>query len=663
MLEKNIKENKSKYIDNHYRKIYKQHAENIIQSEENFYKQYDQFIKRPEIITPDIVKHTVRTADQFTDRVGQADLLMEAIAHRSIKKIHSNLYEAQKDVVSKKNKNKKDRLYFYLERLTKENFDFWTTFTGRAGKNSDGAIVGYDGVMNLFKKNITQSKEIADFWIAYISHVPIKNSVKEDNKSNKIELIVTVSTKKKVPFSVHMGIMRTNSSLPQHGSLSPMIHAFAAQAMKVIYPDDPKHYMITAPTAPMRKLLSMKVINPSNPTFFWSQPASKRVNFSDQKRIFMYKKLIEKFKENFDESINIYEIFYHVENENLSVEDLDQSQKNIFSSLSYEEKDVIEKIVEFIKPEYNYFNDVGTKEVLTFIKIIPFLSKNNYKKLLSKLYDVLDLVDDKIDSSTYETIKKLKTSLYKNKKKENFNQLIKEYKNKTLNLLKVEFKRLKIEEEKEFIININKKFPPAQAISKIILRLQKKYLSKAIKNNSYDIKYKWIKKIISEDHIADNMQTTQELLNQFLKDLDDNGFISGNSEVKDFEIFEGNWEPILQKEFDRIKDLAIQERKKRNPQKEVFKYIENQITSLKREIKSKKSLNLKENNLYISELSPFDDRNSQAYKIIDPTDINHVIIFKKPAFYGGYATGATDPVGITWYTLLGTGAFFNIINK
>ncbi len=165
---------------------------------------------------------------------------------------------------------KEDNLYFVLQRVDKSNESFWSRFSRKQQQldtelrrnnskiyQENKAIVDgfYRGLKGFNESlNFTNNKE-AEIWVAYASYTPVskRGKVKEED----IEMFVTVTTSKNIPFVTHMGIARSMSSIslekPKHKGLSVQLHSFAAKVIKKRYPQ--KRYMITVPLKEMRNIL------------------------------------------------------------------------------------------------------------------------------------------------------------------------------------------------------------------------------------------------------------------------------------------------------------------------------------------------------------------------------------------------------------------------
>jgi len=175
-------------------------------------------------------------------------------------------------------------VYFALEKLTKENKKFWSSYSNRGdGTNSNqrniiskpsdenGIRRYYDAkaiLENTFKTNLTlfdQASGQYDVWVAYAAEKDpniIRTDMQKIDDIDSIEMTFGVFAKDGIPITSHMGISKSmaystikfNNS---HKSLSVPLHIFAMKSCKLIYPI--VEYMVTNPSGTMLSILLAKV--------------------------------------------------------------------------------------------------------------------------------------------------------------------------------------------------------------------------------------------------------------------------------------------------------------------------------------------------------------------------------------------------------------------
>ncbi|AZL16378.1 coiled-coil domain-containing protein [Rickettsiales endosymbiont of Stachyamoeba lipophora] len=160
-----------------------------------------------------------------------------------------------------------DNLYFNMVKVTEANVQEWKKYSHNqsrlASKHQDNikkeyqtiinqievGLIGFDASLSFYDNDKTE------VWVAYASYVPVTDP-NEVNLS-EIEMFVTISTSQNSPFTSHMGITRSATSLladkEVHRDLATHLHTFAAQVMLKRYPQ--KKYMINIPMREMRDIL------------------------------------------------------------------------------------------------------------------------------------------------------------------------------------------------------------------------------------------------------------------------------------------------------------------------------------------------------------------------------------------------------------------------
>jgi hypothetical protein len=147
--------------------------------------------------------------------------------------------------------------FINAQELSRANCDLAREYANST-YNRHSSIINniYPGISG-FHDGIAFYTEInTEVWIAFASYEKIDdpNKIDDDN----IEMAVTITTSKDVPFTGHMGITRSVSAIfankPFHKDLANSLHAFAAKIMLSRYPDE-KKYMITVPMPVMRTIM------------------------------------------------------------------------------------------------------------------------------------------------------------------------------------------------------------------------------------------------------------------------------------------------------------------------------------------------------------------------------------------------------------------------
>ncbi len=164
--------------------------------------------------------------------------------------------------------------YFYFEKLSQDNIDFWYLFIKKQPKNEIGIINNrnqnkqkrihsIDGYVSL-KKTLDLYRRGVDYiWIAYSSTQDLeKNTKKSILDWDNIEMAVSVFFRKDIPLTSHMGITRNylffSKDSPSTKNLAVFLHSFATKSISKICDDkkviSPK-YMITRPAKVMGNIM------------------------------------------------------------------------------------------------------------------------------------------------------------------------------------------------------------------------------------------------------------------------------------------------------------------------------------------------------------------------------------------------------------------------
>ena len=146
---------------------------------------------------------------------------------------------------------------------------------------------GIGAGLNAFTESLSIFKAYnyqPELWIAYAlsgEKIPLDQPITKELFPH-IEMVLTVLTSRKAPFTVHMGIARTvyhevavfKGELRNHAHLSIALHGFAA---KVIQKEHPlKFWMITSPVEKMAKIFRLALtgnIMPAEALFQTLSPA------------------------------------------------------------------------------------------------------------------------------------------------------------------------------------------------------------------------------------------------------------------------------------------------------------------------------------------------------------------------------------------------------
>jgi hypothetical protein len=322
--------------------------------------------------------------------------------------------------------------YFYFEKLSQDNIDFWYLFIKKQPKNEIGIINNrnqnkqkrihsIDGYISL-KKTLDLYRRGVDYiWIAYSSTQDLeKNTKKSILDWDNIEMAVSVFFRKDIPLTSHMGITRNylffSKDSPSTKNLAVFLHSFAAKSVleicnnkKVISPK----YMTTRPAKVMGNII-LKQYASLDPSFTDNNPdfdnkdyysANKIENIwvcdeQDRKKEYNIKMCIPKN----DGSENMFPLKfiqeYNREHNNVYTELLDEEIKEA-DDLAYECSSEIKKYRSKLKslnksdPEYEQVK----KKIDEFTRC-EAERLEHFHKLLNK-YTLLPRWEFKYEGQTY----------------------------------------------------------------------------------------------------------------------------------------------------------------------------------------------------------------------------------------------------------------------
>ena len=194
--------------------------------------------------------------DKPKGELGAAPILSNALSKdkevHCIERIAEDLYQVKVE----------EDLFFVMEKVVDKNYKRWANLADIWQNDVEIDENLWDSIgVDAFTSSILYSN-IADVWVAYASNKKVFQ-INDFNK-NTVEMIMTVTTSKDIPFTTHMGISRSPyfiaNNLKQHRNISVRLHSFAAQVSLII--DSSKEFMITNPTKVMRKILAKSLSKP-----------------------------------------------------------------------------------------------------------------------------------------------------------------------------------------------------------------------------------------------------------------------------------------------------------------------------------------------------------------------------------------------------------------
>lgn len=181
----------------------------------------------------------------------------------------------------------KDLTYFFLEKLTNNNYLFWKTYadkqelaTRRLGviSESEKTIYVEDGIGAFLESLEMYNNGQNNIWIAYATRDANVNTNESVSDSNNIEMCFTVFANNVSPIFTHMGIFRNylffSSKFSPHLNLSMQLHAFSAAALYEILPNN--QALVTEPAYVMANILFQNLKNTSSYWYGSKQNKEKR---------------------------------------------------------------------------------------------------------------------------------------------------------------------------------------------------------------------------------------------------------------------------------------------------------------------------------------------------------------------------------------------------
>ena len=395
------------------------------------------------------------------------------------KSIKSLKYKDKNDQI------KEDEVYFYLQKVNNQSYDYWYNFAKNQEINSSrlGAfddrknqyIPIIDGVSSFLTNldllyKINSNKE--SLYIAYVSRKDdIDSNLSNSNYLNEnVEMCFGVFCSEQSPIVTHMGIFRNYQYFLKrynpHLNLATQLHSFAAKCESLMK-GVPKMYICTRPADQMKDIFIKLLSNIPNAIYIGSNKERKelldnflianslkdKIDTIDTKDIIEINEIAKTIFNN--KKFNEYESIQETINRNVNYyikktkKLIDFTNEEICDKTEdkykrYEKNKIIENIIDII-PEslHNNFNFILNDFCLLNDTVKFFNSLDNLKTILPN-YFLLDEIKDKINKSENRLIRKEKSFIPSNIK-----QLT------PLNNFELEWQIIN-PETKEVIINFNK---------------------------------------------------------------------------------------------------------------------------------------------------------------------------------------------------------------
>jgi hypothetical protein len=196
----------------------------------------------------------------------------------------------------------RNTVFFFLEKLTEENFSFWESFAENQKKNLESK----DGIGSFLETLKMFQNGQRDIFIAFVSNSKETNTTIYSNESNiHIEMCFSVFANNSSPIVTHMGIFRSylylDPRLSPHINLSVELHAFSGTAINILFPNTKA--VVTEPAYMMANIL-FQSFKESNS--FWYGSQSDKNKHKNGLQTFLrsvqkkYPELIKIFEDNID---------------------------------------------------------------------------------------------------------------------------------------------------------------------------------------------------------------------------------------------------------------------------------------------------------------------------------------------------------------------------
>jgi len=356
------------------------------------------------------------------------------------------------------NSTKEDEVYFYLQKVNNQSYDYWYNFAKNQEINSSrlGAfddrknqyIPIIDGVSSFLTNldllyKINSNKE--SLYIAYVSRKDdIDSNLSDSNYLNEnVEMCFGVFCSEQSPIVTHMGIFRNYQYFLKrynpHLNLATHLHSFAAKCESLMK-GVPKMYICTRPADQMKDIFIKLLSNIPNAIYIGSNKERKELldNFL----------IANSLKDKIDtidtkDIIEINEIAKTIFN-NKKFNEYDSIQETINRDVNYYIKKT-KKLIDFTneeicdKTEDKYKRYEKNKIIENIIDIIPESLHDNFNLILNNFcllndrenffnnldklktilpdYILLDKIKDKINYSENIFIRKQKSFIPSNVEK------------------------------------------------------------------------------------------------------------------------------------------------------------------------------------------------------------------------------------------------------